>query len=47
MSTTVQLALISHTNNGKTTLARTLIGVNQRRKLSTFQRPILSTFEGR
>jgi hypothetical protein len=28
MSTTIQLALISHTNNGKTTLARTLIGVD-------------------
>jgi hypothetical protein len=28
MSTKVQLALISHTNNGKTTLARTLIGVD-------------------
>ena len=23
------------------------VGVNQRRKLTTFQRPILSTFEGR
>jgi GTPase SAR1 family protein len=28
MSTTIQLALISHTNNGKTTLARTLMGVD-------------------
>ena len=28
MSTTIQLALISHTNNGKTTLARTLTGVD-------------------
>jgi predicted GTPase len=28
MSNTIQLALISHTNNGKTTLARTLMGVD-------------------
>lgn len=28
MSSTIQLALISHTNNGKTTLARTLMGVD-------------------
>lgn len=28
MSGTIQLALISHTNNGKTTLARTLMGVD-------------------
>lgn len=28
MSTTIQLALIAHTNNGKTTLARTLMGVD-------------------
>jgi GTPase SAR1 family protein len=28
MSATIQLALISHTNNGKTTLARTLTGVD-------------------
>ena len=28
MSTTIELALISHTNNGKTTLARTLMGVD-------------------
>ncbi|WBS04554.1 DUF3482 domain-containing protein [Pseudoduganella sp. SL102] len=28
MSTTIQLALISHTNNGKTTLARTLLGMD-------------------
>ncbi|WP_432380585.1 DUF3482 domain-containing protein [Duganella sp. P38] len=28
MSATIQLALISHTNNGKTTLARTLMGVD-------------------
>jgi hypothetical protein len=28
MNSTIQLALISHTNNGKTTLARTLMGVD-------------------
>jgi hypothetical protein len=28
MSSTIQLALISHTNNGKTTLARTLMGID-------------------
>jgi hypothetical protein len=28
MSSTIQLALISHTNNGKTTLARTLTGID-------------------
>lgn len=45
--------VLTHTNAGKgaieARLARAMVpkSVNQRRKLSTFQRPIFSTFEGR